>query len=174
MTGGTVQLINGVFLLFTFFGCRLIWGTYASLQVANDVLKALNLARSAPNTPPLALSPFALNATALFESPVAALQVVKFAPPTPHVPKWLWMSYAASNVILNALNWYWFEKMIGTIRKRFDPPFGTRSVGEKAKVTVDVARGVDDHGRKTLEVDEVEVRRRVPNSQADDDMPPLA
>jgi len=64
--------------------------------------------------------------------------------------------------------------MIGTIRKRFDPPLGTRAAGDGATVTVDVARGVDETGRKKLEVDEVEVRRRVPKPLADDDMPPPA
>jgi len=171
MTGGLVQLINGIFLLVTFAGCRLVWGTYASYQAYSDVSKALILARNAPHTSPLALSSFALNATTLFNSPTAALQVVKFAPETPHIPNWLWMSYAVSNITLNLLNWYWFEKMIGTIRKRFDPPFGTRSVGEKKTISSDFTRAVD-HGRKTIEVDSVELRRRVPATTSDDIPPP--
>jgi TLC domain len=189
MTGGTVQLINGIFLLITFFSCRLIYGTYASVQAATDVFKALHLARRAPHDPPLAASAFALNATAqVFASPVAALQVVQYAPPTPAVPTWLWASFAAANVTLNALNWFWFEKMIGTIRKRFDPPLGTRTAAaggggavgggdgatEAVMVDVDVTRGGDGSGRKTIEVDEVEVRRRVPNALVEDDMPPPA
>jgi hypothetical protein len=173
-------------LLATFFGCRLVWGTYASLRAASDVFKALALARSAPFEPPLAHSVFAWDATAkTFASPLAALQVVQYAPETPEVPTWLWVSFAASNVTLNALNWFWFEKMIGTIRKRFDPPLGTRTAAaaagdgngkatETVAVDVDVAQRVDGRGRKMLEVDEVEVRRRVPQTLAEDDMPPLA
>jgi hypothetical protein len=157
--------------LVTFAGCRLVWGTYASYQAYSDVSKALILARNAPNVPPLALSPFALNATTLFNSPTAALQVVEFAPKSPYLPNWLWMSYAVSNIVLNFLNWYWFAKMIGTIRKRFDPPFGTHGLGEKKTVSSDVTRAVD-HGRKTLEVDAVELRRRVPAKNLDDIPPP--
>jgi len=33
MTGSTLQLVNGVFLLSTYVGARLIWGTYNSYQL---------------------------------------------------------------------------------------------------------------------------------------------
>ena len=33
---------------------------------------------------------------------------------------WLAMTYLGSNVVLNSLNFYWFGKMIETVRKRFD------------------------------------------------------
>ncbi|KAK3080578.1 hypothetical protein LTS18_000118, partial [Coniosporium uncinatum] len=33
LTGSTIQLLNGVVLLATFFGCRLCWGTFNSLRV---------------------------------------------------------------------------------------------------------------------------------------------
>jgi hypothetical protein len=42
------------------------------------------------------------------------------------VPLWLAAAYLASNLTLNGLNWFWFSKMIATLRKRFDPPLGTR------------------------------------------------
>lgn len=45
------------------------------------------------------------------------------------VPLWLGLIYLASNLTLNSLNVFWFGKMIETIRKRFDPPFGTKGVG---------------------------------------------
>jgi hypothetical protein len=97
------------------------------------------------------------------------------------VSLWLALAYLGSNVILNALNWYWFGKMIEAIRKRFDPPFGTRGVepkkksrklregldgsvgeenGEVIKAQTDVARGLYADGHKSVEVDQVEVRRR--------------
>lgn len=38
---------------------------------------------------------------------------------TKHVPVWLASVYLASNIVLNSLNFYWFGKMIETIRKRF-------------------------------------------------------
>ena len=61
--------------------------------------------------------------------------------------------------------------MIETIRKRFDPPFGTKGVGEeKEKVQtgqidgkpaeIEVQRGLYGDGRKTLEVEGREVRNR--------------
>jgi hypothetical protein len=37
MTGSTLQFVNGIVLLFTFFSCRLCWGTYNSIRVFNDV-----------------------------------------------------------------------------------------------------------------------------------------
>ena len=42
------------------------------------------------------------------------------------VPTWLACVYLGSNVVLNTLNFYWFGKMIETIKKRF-----TESGGEK-------------------------------------------
>lgn len=33
MTGSTLQLVNGVFLLSTYVGARLVWGTYNSYQL---------------------------------------------------------------------------------------------------------------------------------------------
>ena len=35
------------------------------------------------------------------------------------MPAWLAVVYLSSNVVLNTLNFYWFGKMIETIRKRF-------------------------------------------------------
>lgn len=47
------------------------------------------------------------------------------------LPQWLALSYLASNIVLNVLNYYWFGKMIETLRKRFEPPLGTRRVEKK-------------------------------------------
>ncbi len=35
------------------------------------------------------------------------------------MPAWLAVVYLSSNIVLNTLNFYWFGKMIETIRKRF-------------------------------------------------------
>ena len=35
------------------------------------------------------------------------------------MPAWLAIVYLSSNVVLNTLNFFWFGKMIETIRKRF-------------------------------------------------------
>jgi hypothetical protein len=117
-----------------------------------------------------------MNATTLFNNPTEALQVVRYQPKTPHLPASLCLIFIVSNLVSHALNLYWYGKMISAIRKRFDPPFGTRRVGEKKekvdeKVTVE--RGVDEKGRKTLEVDSVELRRRAPvRLESTDEVPP--
>ena len=36
MTGSTAQLVNGIMLLTSFFGCRLIYGTYSSARGQYD------------------------------------------------------------------------------------------------------------------------------------------
>ena len=49
-------------------------------------------------------------------------EVMKFATAegTSSVPFWLAMAYLGSNIILHSLNFYWFGRMIETVRKRFD------------------------------------------------------
>jgi hypothetical protein len=39
---------------------------------------------------------------------------------TQAVPFWLALVYLACNLVLNTLNFYWFGKMIETVRKRFE------------------------------------------------------
>jgi hypothetical protein len=170
MTGGTLQLVNGVLLLISFAGARLVYGTYISGVLWYDIFRAVRLQSLAPNTPPLAFSQFALNATTLFENPTSALEVVKFARATPHIPAWTWAGNMVSNTVLHGLNWYWDGKMISALRKRFDPPLGTRRVKKSEPV---VSKGVDASGRKLLEVDGVEVRQRIPLERfASSDFPP--
>jgi hypothetical protein len=160
-TGGTLQLVNGIILLITFAGCRLVYGTYGTYSLWSDIFSMVRAARVAPNSPPLLFSPFAVNATTSFNNPIEALQVVKFAPLTPYIPTWLWVANLASNLVLNILNWYWYSQMVSAIRKRFPPPFGTMRK-EKVDSDIKISRGTDDQGRKTLEVDSVELKRRKP------------
>jgi hypothetical protein len=172
MTGSTLQLVNGVFLLVSFAGARLVYGTYMSVSFVFDIYRAVRLSANMPNTPPLAISPFALNATTLYDNPLQALQVVQFAPKTPYIPAWMWGSYLASNLVLHALNWYWYGKMISAIRKRFDPPLGTRKA-EDVKEGTTVSQSVDASGRKLLEVESVELRKRAPLQRLESsEMPP--
>jgi hypothetical protein len=171
-TGGKVQLINGVILLITFAGSRLVYGSYASFQVNYDMYKAIQLSKVLKDTPPLALSQFAKLATSPLD---ASAEVIRFGPANAHIPTWLWASYFVSNTILNLLNWFWFGKMIETIRKRFDPPLGTRRK-EKVDADISISRSVDKQGRKMIEVDGVEVRKRpaVARNYTTDDIPPPA
>lgn len=170
LTGSKLQLYNGFLLIGTFFAARLCWGTYSSIRVFYDVYRAL----TQPGGP----------------ADTSTSQIMRFAADEQTVPLWLAGTYLASNLTLNSLNFYWFGKMIETVRKRFDPPLGTKRPIKKVKTeeekvlvegieldtdeevektngsttAVDtepvVARGLYDDGRRTVEVSQTEVRRR--------------
>lgn len=46
---------------------------------------------------------------------------MQYATPESTVPTWLAVSYLASNITLNTLNFYWFIMMIRAVLKRFQP-----------------------------------------------------
>jgi len=135
MTGSKAQLYNGFMLLFSFFSCRLVWGTYQSVRVYQDVWAALH------HKP-------------LETGLVAEDGIMRFAGEE-YVPLWLAFTYLGSNVVLNTLNFYWFGKMIETLRKRFQAPAASKKK-EKAIAT----RTTGANGTVKTEVDETEVRRR--------------
>ncbi len=121
MTGTTIQLVNGIVLLCTFFCCRIVWGSYQSIRVFTDVYHAYTagaVARSDPDVGKLSSNTTVSNAGFKHD-------VLRFAEGQT-VPLWLICAYLTSNLMLNSLNWFWFGKMIETLRKRFDPPFGTK------------------------------------------------
>ena len=78
------------------------------------------------------------------------------------VPVWLAVTYLGSNIVLNSLNFYWFGKMIETVRKRFRPPEEAKADGMADGKTFDkkherVKEKVEIYGaRKTV----MEFRRR--------------
>ncbi|KAG6010187.1 hypothetical protein E4U21_007664 [Claviceps maximensis] len=111
MTGSRAQRYNGFLLLFTFFSCRLVSGTYQSARVLADIWTAIN---NSPSTP-------SLNSVAM-----------GFANENSTVPLWLGAIYLASNLTLNGLNFYWFILMIKAVRRRFDP-----AEQPQAKIQVD-------------------------------------
>lgn len=92
MTGGRAQLVNGILLIFTFFSCRIVWGTLNAVFVFQDIYKT-------------------------YYNPPADIiaQGRQF-------PAWLGFVYLFSNTILNFLNYYWFSRMIVTLRARFEKP----------------------------------------------------
>lgn len=166
MTGSLPQFINGFFLLGTFAGCRLLWGTYSSIWVFTDIYSAWRrgimtpelLARDAGTSP--AIEAALRSSTGLGSR---ANEIMIYAAGQ-DVPTWLAVCYLASNFTLNGLNWYWFFLMIATIRKRFDPPFGTRKPEEEGNGAMDIdvqlGRSVYADGTKGVEVSGTEVRRR--------------
>ncbi|KAF2116281.1 TLC domain-containing protein [Lophiotrema nucula] len=190
MTGTKVQLYNGIMLLFTFFSCRLLWGSYQSVRVFNDVYRAINSGAGTLHDPELGKLN---NGTVVPDSPIPESEIMRFAGDRV-VPLWLAVAYLASNIILNGLNWFWFGKMIETIRKRFDPPLGTRKaekkieIEEKEPVLVEginvtshpstpapgmtgvdyvSAVHVDKDGGHTLQVGQTEVRSRTARKSSD-------
>ena len=65
----------------------------------------------------------------------AQSEVMQFVgPQTKAVPLWLAITYLSSNVVLNSLNFYWFGKMIETVRKRFD---GSKNKKDKGELEAD-------------------------------------
>ena len=140
MTGSRAQFYNGLVLLATFFSCRLVWGTYQSVRVYQDVWAALqNPGTHHPST--------YRNPTTTGAPPSEEALMMGFAGPQV-IPLWLAITYLGSNVILNTLNFFWFGKMIETVKKRFQKPKG----GGKAGVQVD--KGSADGEGNTIAVDE--------------------
>lgn len=165
MTGSTYQMINGIILISTFFGCRIVWGSLNSIYVFRDIWFAMNT-RAATNGPGFEAG-LAQDAKAIPSYQITG-DHMQFAG-SRTLPMWLALSYLAANIVLNILNYYWFAKMIQTIRKRFDPPFGTKEpvTSEKKEIAktdekaeIEVQRGLYADGRKTVEVGASEVRSR--------------
>ena len=126
MTGGQLQWYNGITLLATFFCSRLVWGTYQSVRVFQDVWEVLHLS----NLPPRDIHSSAVNSIFVprdgqlcmgKDSCIAAQsEVFKFTASHATIPMWLALTYLGSNLILHSLNFYWFGRMIETVRKRFE------------------------------------------------------
>ena len=164
MTGSRPQWYNGILLLFSFFSCRLVWGSYQSIRVYADVWSALHID----------------NAGVLEKAWDMSDEVMRYATGA-NVPAWLGGVYLTSNIVLNTLNFYWFGKMIETIRKRFTERKGNGMEKEDDPVLVEgvplvdgvvdgvvlidgevVEQGyieVDEEGKK-LRLEKTEVRKR--------------
>ncbi|CRK45728.1 hypothetical protein BN1723_001071 [Verticillium longisporum] len=112
MTGTKPQLYNGLVLLFTFFSCRLVYGTYQSVMVFQDIWAAMN------TFPGLELLKGASNSPG---SNIPLSDTMRFLTTSSTVPTWLAAAYLISNLTLNGLNFYWFVMMIRAVRKRFQP-----------------------------------------------------
>ena len=108
MTGGKAQLINGIALLTTFSGSRLIWGTYQSVQVYQDLAHVLRTRESVP------------------QNWYDGSKVMGYSD-EPVLPLWLAYSYLISNTLLTVLNFYWFWRMIDTVMNRFRSPRENRA-----------------------------------------------
>jgi hypothetical protein len=178
MTGSRPQWYNGILLLSSFFCCRLLWGTYQSIRVYQDVWAALHYDPAIKSKP-------------VFEPAGEGMESMRFAGDYA-VPNWLACVYLTSNIVLHTLNFYWFGKMIETIRRRFqEKPGDKKGPAEKEEgvmveglmdsstliteivddvdesavlVNGDVGKGKMEAGiadeKSIIEVEQTEVRRR--------------
>lgn len=146
MTGSNAQWYNGMLLLSSFFGCRLIWGSWQSIVVFSDIYQVFTDSTPGARNPitggALYLAQpknIAEDIGALCTSPTcmqSQAEVLRFANMT-EIPMWLGLTYLASNLMLNALNWYWFSKMVGTVLKRFRTPADSSATAAEKKSLVD-------------------------------------
>lgn len=130
LTGSIYQAINGALLTSTFFCCRLVWGAYNSYWVFSDMYQAVQAGHSVPPSIVPDISTRKAQTELAMRTRDPNMQSTAFMQMgREYIPLWLVSAYIISNTVLNLLNYYWFGKMIQTIRKRFDPPFGTKGVG---------------------------------------------
>ena len=152
MTGSRPQFYNGLLLIGTFFCCRLCWGTYQSVAVFRDIFEAVQ-------SPGVLVD--AANETvvaALEQSVDGGAEIMRFAGERV-VPKWLAYTYLGANITLNGLNFFWFNKMIETVRKRFRPKVvevKPDAIGGGEVMTSEI----DGFGEQVVTVDKTEVRKR--------------
>ncbi len=161
-TGSTPQLLNGIALIVSFAGCRLVWGTYLSVRIYADLWRAVRL-----RFDPITLVGRATDLASAVRTVAAGardgggLEGMAAAAGTAweqgqetwaaqHVPLGLAGVYLAGNTLLMGLNVYWFGKMVEALRKRFP--------GEKEK-EVDGAAKQPGAGRVTRSNQEGKKRR---------------
>ncbi|KAE8153261.1 TLC domain-containing protein [Aspergillus avenaceus] len=128
-TGSNLQWYNGMLLLFVFFSCRLVWGTWQSLLVYKDMWLALQQTWSASSSQVNINSAVFGSRNQIIQACADELcarangEVGSYSGFTAGgVPTWLVGTYVLANVVLNSLNYYWFSKMIETVLKRFRGP----------------------------------------------------
>ncbi|PBP20932.1 DUF887-domain-containing protein [Diplocarpon rosae] len=115
MTGTKAQLYNGITLLVVFFCCRLVWGAYSSFNIYRDAWTALHFDRSKIG---------------------GDEQIMQFADDR-SLPLWVLALYMSGHAILQALNVWWFGKMIAAVKKRFDGSAKVNEVVQENEVKKD-------------------------------------
>lgn len=173
MTGSDPQLYNGILLMSTFFGSRLVWGAYNCFRVFPDMIRALSYQKTPEGIAWLAeqRARATIDAATLsaLEGDLKEVRLAQMTAARP-LPTWIAAVYMASYLTLMILNVYWFAKMVETIRARFDPPWGTRKAKEEAsepaKGEISGARRILNNGSTLVELEETEVRQRRSRSKA--------
>lgn len=166
MTGSRAQWYNGMLLLSVFFCCRLVWGTWQSVVVYKDMWYALQQTWSASASP--LQTPVNVNAQVFLPGRGGGIcidetcaranaEISRFKDFTAEgVPTWLVVTYVASNLILNFLNYFWFSKMVETVLKRFRAPSDEKKkkAGEEPEKIEDIAQDAILEAAAKLEQEE--------------------
>ncbi|KAJ4296515.1 hypothetical protein N0V90_006560 [Kalmusia sp. IMI 367209] len=126
LTGSKLQLYNGIALLVTFFGCRLVWGTYQSILIYSDIYTALTASSLTPVVSMLD------NGKCDGNTSSASLGVPNVCE-AGELPMWLVSIYLVGNTALSLLNFYWFSQMVKAVRKRFVAKPGSKVNGPSKK-----------------------------------------
>lgn len=100
MSGTKLQFANGVCLLTSFFGCRVLWGLYQSIHVYMDFwdLWTLQVEGESVKVPSI-------------NENLPERQYQRF-------DLWLMYYFITANTILSGLNLYWFSLMVKSFRRR--------------------------------------------------------
>ncbi|PWW74545.1 DUF887-domain-containing protein [Tuber magnatum] len=164
-TGSYRQLVNGFFLLISFFCCRVIWGTWNSVLVFGDLLTLYK-------NPPLVL--LSLDDDLIHPDPLETDEIVTHPFAGKNIPFWLIMAYLGSNITLNLLNYYWFGRMIQTVSSRFTkkdkPVKKEKEKSENTEVDADGkvwVEGTDVNVGTTVEVAKEKLKKRAVTRQAE-------
>ncbi|KAJ5257180.1 hypothetical protein N7478_013284 [Penicillium angulare] len=181
MTGSKAQWYNGMLLLSVFFSCRLIWGTWQSAIVYNDMWTALQHTWSASSNPlsgPVNISAQVFRPTrdgsmCIDETCARAnAEIASYKDYTSAgVATWLVVTYVTSNLILNFLNYFWFFKMVETVLKRFRTPVPDEKAASKKEEAArleDLAQEIILEAAKELEQAEGSPLREVGETSAAD------
>lgn len=104
LNGSTIQLVNGIILIITFFLVRIVYGFYMSVRWIGDVQHAWKTIHHNTATIP-----------ALAQS--NALHGNVFMTLSDGLPDWVVAVFVVSNLLLNSLNVIWFAMMVKRIMK---------------------------------------------------------
>ncbi|KAI0172353.1 DUF887-domain-containing protein [Hypoxylon sp. FL1284] len=166
MTGSRAQLYNGLMLIFTFFSCRLVWGTYQSVLVARDIWAGLRKV-------PRALATVAPEEAFTTIFPSQYTQTMQYVSQSTSIPLWLAIIYAGANLTLNSLNFYWFFKMIDAVRKRFDPKEKKEEAEGEANSVQGDAASTSAVTNSNTELKTRRRRRTLLDGEEGDEAPPI-
>ncbi|KAF2019009.1 DUF887-domain-containing protein [Aaosphaeria arxii CBS 175.79] len=127
MTGSKIQLYNGIALIATFFGCRIVWGTYQSILIYSDIYKALTYSPQLDMLGAIVEEPTCIaNASGVGAGGIASCELGE-------LPTWLVYVYLIGNTALTLLNFYWFSQMVKAVKKRFPAEEGKQSATQVKK-----------------------------------------